>query len=235
MNRKDFLTNSGLFLGSVLLSRHLRAMQLASAPFPSGLTRDMVLWYTQPGQNWLEGLPIGNGYMGAMVFGGLRQERIALNESTFWSGRPHDYDDPNASQYFPQIRDLVFAEKFQEAERMADDHFYGKPKAQEAYQPIGDLLDRFRVIDQRTVHVQAFFDQRLNLIRHRSICSNREYPSGVPISTNVPSSVMPRRILPLARIAGNVSCSIETWRPAGMKSITAGSSIYAPALINPGA
>ncbi len=88
-------------------------------------------------------MPLGNGMIGAMVFGGVPQERIALNESTFWSGRPHDYDATNASQYFPQIRDLVFADKFQEAEKMANEHFWGIPKSQEAYQPIGDLVLSF--------------------------------------------------------------------------------------------
>ena len=111
----------------------------AANPDPS----DMVLWYRQPAQQWLQAMPLGNGMIGAMVFGGVPQERIALNESSFWSGRPHDYDDTNAINYFPQIRDLVFADKFQEAEKMVNDHFYGKPKAQEAYQPIGDLLLSF--------------------------------------------------------------------------------------------
>ncbi len=105
--------------------------------------RDMVLWYKQQGEKWLEGLPLGNGMIGAMVFGGVPQERIALNESSFWSGRPHNYDDPEAFKYFPQIRDLVFAEKYKEAEKMVDDHFYGIPKSQEAYQPIGDLVLSF--------------------------------------------------------------------------------------------
>ncbi|HPU55979.1 MAG TPA: glycoside hydrolase family 95 protein, partial [Verrucomicrobiota bacterium] len=103
----------------------------------------MTLWYRQPGTNWLQGMPVGNGMIGAMIFGRVAEERIALNESSFWSGRPHNYDDPEAFKYFEQIRDLVFAEKFQEAERMVNDHFYGKPKAQEAYQPIGDLLLSF--------------------------------------------------------------------------------------------
>ena len=105
--------------------------------------RDMVLWYRQPAEKWLDAAPIGNGYMGAMVFGGIQQERIALNESSFWSGRPHDYNDPNAINYFPQIRDLVFAGKFQDAEKMADNHFWGIPKGQQAYEPIGDLLLKF--------------------------------------------------------------------------------------------
>src|ERR1041385_5621300 len=99
-------------------------------------SRDMVLWYRQPATNWLQAMLLGNGMIGAMVFGGVPQERIALNESSFWSGQPHDYDDTNAFNYFPQIRDLVFAGKFQEAERMVNNHFYGIPKAQEAFQPI---------------------------------------------------------------------------------------------------
>jgi alpha-L-fucosidase 2 len=101
---------------------------------------DMVLWYRQPATAWLQAMPLGNGMIGAMVFGGVPQERIALNESSFWSGRPHNYDNLEAYQYFPQIRDLVAAGKFQDAEKMANDHFWGKPKAQEAFQPIGDLL-----------------------------------------------------------------------------------------------
>ncbi len=107
----------------------------------------MVLWYRQPAQKWLEAMPLGNGYMGAMVFGGIGQERIALNESSFWSGRPHDYNDTNAIKFFPQIRDLVFAGKFQEAEQMADEHFFGIPKAQQAYEPIGDFLLNFHDVE----------------------------------------------------------------------------------------
>ena len=86
-------------------------------------SRDMVLWYRQPANTWLQAMPLGNGMIGAMVFGGIPQERIALNESSFWSGRPHDYDDTNAFEYFGKIRDLVFADKFQEAERIANEHF----------------------------------------------------------------------------------------------------------------
>ncbi len=124
----------------------VNSVGLKSAPSRESSTaqkRDMVLWYRQPGEKWLEAMPIGNGYMGGMVFGGIREERIALNESSFWSGGPHDYNDTNAINYFLKIRDLVFTGKFQEAEKMADDHFWGIPKAQQAYEPIGDLLLKF--------------------------------------------------------------------------------------------
>ena len=108
----------------------------------------MVLWYRQPGEKWLDAMPIGNGMIGAMVFGGVQRERIALNESSFWSGRPHDYNDPGAIKYFPQIRDLVLAGKFQEAEKMADQHFFGVPAAQQAYQPLGDLWLSFDGVEK---------------------------------------------------------------------------------------
>jgi len=106
--------------------------------------RDMVLWYKQPGVKWLEGIPIGNGYMGAMVFGRVQHERIALNESSFWSGRPNDYTNPNGYKYFPLIRDLVFSGKYKEAEKMANEHFFGIPVNQQAFQPLGDLLLNFK-------------------------------------------------------------------------------------------
>jgi alpha-L-fucosidase 2 len=119
-----------------------QAVDLADAAAPKAL-RETVLWYRQPAQRWPDGLPLGNGLIGAVVFGGVSHERIALNESTFWSGRPHDYNNPEALTYFPRIRDLVFAGKFQEAEKMVDEHFYGVPAAQQAYQPLGDLLLSF--------------------------------------------------------------------------------------------
>src|SRR5258706_4524578 len=75
---------------------------------------------------------------------------MALNNSSFWSGRPHDYDDPEAIKYYSQIKDLVFADKFQEAEKMVNEHFWGIPKAQQAYQPLGDLLLDFDGVGEVT-------------------------------------------------------------------------------------
>ena len=135
---RQWLRRLKCFLGSEMPLRE------GSPARPSG---EMTLWYRQPAEKWLEAMPMGNGIVGAMVFGGTQHERIALNEGTFWSGRPHDYDNPEAGQYFPKIRDLVFAGKFQEAEQMADAHFFGVPAAQQAYQPLGDLLLDFDEIE----------------------------------------------------------------------------------------
>ena len=130
-------------MAAMLLEISAASMPGSAAGETTPTDRNMVLWYRQPAEKWLEATPMGNGFIGAMVFGGVERERIALNEGTFWSGRPHDYDNPEALKYFPQVRDLVFAGKFQEAEKMADEHFYGVPAAQQAFQPVGDLVLSF--------------------------------------------------------------------------------------------
>ncbi len=129
-------------------------------------SKEMVLWYNKPADKvWLDGLFIGNGYMGANVFGRVQNERIALNESTFWSGKPHDYNDPDAGKYFGQIKDLVFAEKFKEAEKLADEHFYGIPAAQQAYAPVGDLLLDFKVTGDSIKDYYRELDMETGIVR----------------------------------------------------------------------
>lgn len=98
-----------------------------------------TLWYRQPAARWDEALPLGNGALGAMVFGGVERERIALNEDTFWMGRPHDYDRWEAFEVLPEIRRLLFAGREAEAAELAGKRFMGSPECQTAYQPIGDL------------------------------------------------------------------------------------------------
>ncbi len=129
-------------------------------------SKEMVVWYNKPSGNaWLDGLFIGNGYMGANVFGRVQKERIALNESTFWSGKPHDYNDYDAYKYFDQIKDLVFAEKFVEAEELVNEHFYGIPGAQQAYQPLGDLLLNFRVTGDSIKDYYRELDMQTGIVK----------------------------------------------------------------------
>ena len=149
-----------------LLAVPILTASCSSSTKESPENKEMVLWYNTPADSlWLDGLFIGNGYMGANVFGKIEKERIALNESTFWSGRPHDYNDPDAYQYFDKIKDLVFAEKFAEAEKMADEHFYGKPVAQQAYQPLGDLLLNFTVTGDPIKDYYRELDMETGIVR----------------------------------------------------------------------
>ncbi|SMC39988.1 glycoside hydrolase family 95 protein [Pedobacter africanus] len=86
---------------------------------------DYQLWYTKPAVKWTDALPIGNGRIGAMVFGGIAKDRIQFNEETLWTGGPRDYNHKGAAAYLPQIRKLLFEGKQQEAEQLAAEKFMG--------------------------------------------------------------------------------------------------------------
>jgi alpha-L-fucosidase 2 len=107
--------------------------------------RDWVLWYEKPAAQkgktsaWVEALPVGNGRLGAMVFGGVPEERLQLNEHTCWTGRPHAYHHEGASKVLPELRRLLAEGKQKEAESLAMKEFMSVPLRQMAYQPLGDL------------------------------------------------------------------------------------------------
>ncbi|RYG20683.1 MAG: glycoside hydrolase family 95 protein [Chitinophagaceae bacterium] len=84
-----------------------------------------VLWYTQPAEKWTDALPIGNGRLGAMLFGGVDVDHIQFNEETLWSGKPRNYNRPDAASYLPQIRQLLTEGKQKEAENLAQEKFMG--------------------------------------------------------------------------------------------------------------
>ena len=100
----------------------------------------LTLWYDKPADLWTDALPVGNGRMGAMVFGGAAHERIQFNESTVWTGEPHDYSHKGAAQSLAKIRELLWAGKQKEAEDLAMKEFMSDPIRQKAYQSLGDLI-----------------------------------------------------------------------------------------------
>ncbi|MFV3131618.1 glycosyl hydrolase family 95 catalytic domain-containing protein [Niveispirillum sp. KHB5.9] len=106
-----------------------------SADNPGPLT----LWYRQPAKVWTEALAIGNGRLGAMVFGGVDKERLQLNEDTLWSGGPYDPANPDALAALPEVRALIAQGKYAEAEAMVNARMMGKPVRQMSYQTLGDL------------------------------------------------------------------------------------------------
>lgn len=109
----------------------------AAVPRPAG---DCVLWYDIPATAWSQALPVGNGHLGAMIFGGLPKERIQFNEHTVWTGKPHNYAHPGAAKFLPEIRKLLADGKQEEAEALAMNEFMSIPVRQKAYQPCGDLI-----------------------------------------------------------------------------------------------
>ena len=85
----------------------------------SGPAEPLLLWYRRPAVEWEQALPVGNGRLGGMVFGGIVEEHITLNEDTLWSGGPYDPTNPEALAALPQVRALIFAGKYREAHQLA--------------------------------------------------------------------------------------------------------------------
>jgi alpha-L-fucosidase 2 len=99
----------------------------------------LTLWYQQPAQKWTEALPIGNGRLAAMIFGGVEREHLQLNEGTLWAGGPYDPNNPNALTALPEARRLVFAGKYDQAFTFIASNMMAKPLRQMPYETVGDL------------------------------------------------------------------------------------------------
>lgn len=99
----------------------------------------LKLWFLHPAAHWNEALPVGNGSLGAMVFGGVSSERLQLNEKSVWTGRDADFVNPKAKAALPQVRKLLFAGRYAEAQQLAQETMMGDKKVWSTYQTLGDL------------------------------------------------------------------------------------------------
>ena len=104
------------------------------------LGKELVLWYRQPAREWTEALPVGNGRLGAMVFGSVERERIQLNEETLWEGEPGDTNNPEAFDALPVVQRLLFEGKNAEAAELAGQKMMGVPCRVKSYQSLGDII-----------------------------------------------------------------------------------------------
>ncbi|MCE5279163.1 MAG: glycoside hydrolase N-terminal domain-containing protein [Planctomycetaceae bacterium] len=100
---------------------------------------DMTLWYRQPAREWVEALPIGNGRLGAMVFGGDAIERLQLNEDSLWDGYNRDRNNPRARRALPKVRQLLFDDQPGQACKIAAENMMGVPERVRPYQPLADV------------------------------------------------------------------------------------------------
>jgi len=134
------------FVSSVILlgcSIELFAVEpqlIGNASAPAG---PLSLWYRQPAAKWTEALPLGNGRIGAMVFGGVNRERLQLNEDTLWAGGPYDPVNPQARTALPEVRQLVFAGKYRQASGIIRQRVLSKPIGQMPYETAGNLMLTF--------------------------------------------------------------------------------------------
>ncbi|MDN3548444.1 glycoside hydrolase family 95 protein [Mucilaginibacter aquaedulcis] len=117
---------------------------------------DLKLWYKQPAQKWTDALPIGNGRLGAMVFGGVAEDRIQFDEQTLWTGGPRHYERKGAAKYLQPIRQLLFDGKQAEAEAMAEEHFMGTKSNENNYS--ADSVAWVKKVSAYTVPAAAGFN-----------------------------------------------------------------------------
>ena len=163
----------------------------------TALASDWKLWYDQPAKEWVEALPVGNGRLGAMVFGGVPFERIQFNESTIWTGKPHEYQHEGAAKFLPEMRQLIqegrkalaekdkltaqgltqeaaaegkkYSDNQKAAEKIGMDNFMSIPLKQFAYQPFGDLRIDFPGQDNFTGYRRELdLDDAISTVTYQS-------------------------------------------------------------------
>lgn len=149
---------------------------------------DLTLWFDKPSSAWEEALPIGNGRLGAMVFGGVTEDHVQFNEETLWTGEPRDYSNRNAHEYLERIRELLWEGKQEEAEKLALENFMSVPLRQKKYQPFGDFRMIFPGHD-------VFTDYRRELDLSNAVCKTTYKTGGVNFTRQY-----------IASYPGNVIC-----------------------------
>ena len=131
-----------------LFSLFAIAIAMMACAQPAKVAGDQErLWYDAPAGRWLEALPLGNGQMAAMVFGGIADETIQLNESTFWSGSPHDNNSKTSLQHLDEVRQLIYAGREEEAEALINKEFIPGPHGQR-FLTLGSLRMHFENIPE---------------------------------------------------------------------------------------
>ena len=115
----------------------------------------LTLKYDEPASGWTDALPVGNGSMGAMVFGGVEKDRIQFNHDTMWAGEPRSYAHEGAVEVLPELRKLLYEGKQKEAHELGMERFMSVPLRQAPYQPFGDLWLEFAGTEGATDYRRA--------------------------------------------------------------------------------
>ncbi len=220
LSRRQVIAASAAIAGQGLAGIGTASGKTGEPAPDSAAPRNDVLWYRQPATVWTEALPVGNGRLGAMVFGGTASERIQLNEDTLWSGGPYDPRNPQAGpQAVAQIRDLIAERRYAEAEALANERLIARPVSQMAYQTFGDLF-----IDHDLEGEPSAYRRELDL--DRAIARTRFETQGGTIDREVLSSAVDQVIA--IRITGaRLRFSVRFETPQDAKVSASGTEIIA--------
>ncbi|HEX3084358.1 MAG TPA: glycoside hydrolase family 95 protein, partial [Pyrinomonadaceae bacterium] len=142
VTRRKFLQQTAFAAAALPLASSTRQIR-SQVNVGRSTSAPLLLWYDKPATEWVEALPIGDGRLGAMVFGGAASERLQLNEDTLYAGGPYDPNNREALQSLPEARQLIFAGKFKEASDLIGQKMMAHPIKQMPYEPVGDLRLEF--------------------------------------------------------------------------------------------
>ena len=172
------------------------------------LAQGHTLWYDHPAETWTEALPIGNGRLGGMVFGNVATDRIQLNEETIWTGRPNNNFNPEAKQWLPQIRELIWKGEYKQAQDLALAHVQSSTNHGMAFQPFGDLYISFPGCDDvKSYYRELSLDSARAVVCYEAngVKYRREYISS--LSDNVITVHL------TANKAGKITCNANLTTP----------------------
>ncbi|WP_028916160.1 glycoside hydrolase family 95 protein [Pseudoxanthomonas sp. J35] len=162
LTRRELIKATAAALATSARPAAATAAASAAAAGSAAAPPPLKLWYPRPATQWVEALPLGNGRLGAMAWGGGRYERLQLNEDTLYAGRPYDPTPPGALAALPEVRRLLFAGRYAEAEALAEAEMMGRPKKQMPYQPLGDLrLDFLEIAELNGYRRELDLDRAL--------------------------------------------------------------------------
>lgn len=130
-------------LGVLLIAFHCSPTSSVDQKVKGSIDPVSTLWYQHPAEKWEDALPVGNGRLGAMIFGRTDQEKIQFNEETYWSGGPYSTTVKGGYKYLPEIQKLIFNGEYYKAHRLFGRHLMGYPVEQQKYQSTGDLILKF--------------------------------------------------------------------------------------------
>src|ERR1041385_1946849 len=172
ITRRKFLTETSVAVASLpLVSWRSNATDYS----------ELLLWYDKPASEWTEALPVGNGRLGAMIFGGYASEQLQLNEDTLYAGSPYDPNNPEALQALAEARRLIFAGKYKEAHDLVGAKMMAHPIKQMPYEPVGDLKLLFadhdnvtnyrRQLDLDTAIARTYYEDDATTIKREIFAS----------------------------------------------------------------
>ena len=137
ITRRKFLSDAGTAATTIPLAAPI--LNAFGSESIAATDESLLLWYDRPANEWTDALPIGNGRLGAMIFGGAAIEQLQLNEDTLYGGAPYDPNNPHALAALPEAQRLIFAGKYKEVHDLVGAKMMAQPIKQMPYQPVGDV------------------------------------------------------------------------------------------------